>query len=336
MNEFSQMIEDTSRRIFTDLCDKQVVDKAEAGQWPSGLWNALEENGLTLAGIPEQVGGSGGTTADSLLVIREAARAAAPLPLAETFLAADILASLGVSVPPGPLSCGMVRVDENSDPITRYAGEIPFAAVSNNLVLIKEDGQAFLVPVSVCKVVPVTSFTGEPVDEVSVDLNTNNDYHIGKIEGSDFRLNGARVRAMMLAGAMESALEMAIHYAQERNQFGRSISKFQAIQHQLATMATEVAAASRASDMLLEDGVDDFLVGVAKARIGEAAGVCASVAHQVHGAIGYTLEHALNHRTRRMWAWRDEFGNETEWNRLLGQQILSKGADQAWPYLASI
>ena len=48
-------------------------------------------------------------------------------------------------------------------------------------------------------------------------------------------------------------------------------------------------------------------------RVGEAAGDGAAIAHQVHGAMGFTYEHSLHHFTRRLWAWREEFGNESFW-----------------------
>lgn len=87
MNE-QQLITDTIRRILQDQCAKVTVDAAEAGVWPAGLWQTLEDNGLTLAGISEASGGTGGELAASLLMIREAASVGAPLPLAETFIAA--------------------------------------------------------------------------------------------------------------------------------------------------------------------------------------------------------------------------------------------------------
>ena len=59
---------------------------------------------------------------------------------------------------------------------------------------------------------------------------------------------GALARAMMMAGAMERALDTAVTYAGERKQFGRPIAKFQAVQQKLAVMAGQVAAAGAAAD----------------------------------------------------------------------------------------
>ncbi|MBV9315450.1 MAG: hypothetical protein JO100_17350 [Pseudonocardia sp.] len=74
-------------------------------------------------------------------------------------------------------------------------------------------------------------------------------------------------------------------------------------------------------------------VAVAKARTGEAAGVVARVAHQVHGAIGFTLEHDLRLVTTRLWAWREEDGSDAYWNAFVGRQALAAGVDGLWPML---
>ncbi|MBV9585355.1 MAG: acyl-CoA dehydrogenase, partial [Alphaproteobacteria bacterium] len=74
-------------------------------------------------------------------------------------------------------------------------------------------------------------------------------------------------------------------------------------------------------------------VAAAKVRVGEAASSGAAIAHQVHGAMGFTYEHSLHHSTRRLWAWREEFGNEALWAERLGRLIAEHGADELWPFL---
>ena len=76
-------------------------------------------------------------------------------------------------------------------------------------------------------------------------------------------------------------------------------------------------------------------MGAAKARAGEAASIAAGLAHQAHGAIGFTREYELHYATRRLWSWRDEFGNEAEWNRVVGRAALAAGADGLWPALTA-
>ena len=66
-------------------------------------------------------------------------------------------------------------------------------------------------------------------------------------------------------------------------------------------------------------------VASAKVRVGEAAGAGAAIAHQLHGAIGFTAEHALQRYTRRLWSWRDDFGAESHWAEELGRAVAAAG-----------
>jgi len=130
-----------------------------------------------------------------------------------------------------------------------------------------------------------------------------------------------------------------VQYANDRVQFGRPIGKFQAIQQQLSVLAENVAAsgvvASAAVEVAAQKGDFPFAVAVAKARVGEAAGKVAEIAHQVHGAIGFTHEHRLHHLTRRLWSWRDEFGVESEWQQELGRVVAARGGDGLWTLLSA-
>jgi len=82
--------------------------------------------------------------------------------------------------------------------------------------------------------------------------------------------------------------------------------------------------------------LDEVEVAVAKSRIGDAVGISTEIAHQVHGAMGYTKEHVLNHRTRRLWSWRDEFGGERVWHEVLGRKFASQPSDELWRQVASL
>jgi acyl-CoA dehydrogenase len=68
---------------------------------------------------------------------------------------------------------------------------------------------------------------------------------------------------------------------------------------------------------------------------GDAADAGPRIAHQVHGAIGFTYEHALHFFTRRLWAWRGELGTAEEWARVLGRAVVAAGPDGLWPLVTS-
>lgn len=103
-------------------------------------------------------------------------------------------------------------------------------------------------------------------------------------------------------------------------------------------MAGQTAAATAAADLGAEAFADNLrllVIAAAKSRAGEAAGIACAHAHQIHGAIGLTYEHSLHFFTKRLWSWRDKFGHETEWNRLLGRHMMRAGADHLWAELSA-
>src|ERR1700731_440319 len=112
MNDHTEnIIVDTAPRIFQDLCEPATVNEAEKGEWPKALWDALEESGLPLAWVPDDLGGAGATMADGFAVLRIAGRFAAPVPLAETLMAGWLLARAGITVPNGPMTVAPGHAD---------------------------------------------------------------------------------------------------------------------------------------------------------------------------------------------------------------------------------
>jgi acyl-CoA dehydrogenase len=156
-------------------------------------------------------------------------------------------------------------------------------------------------------------------------------------------LMGGVARSLQIAGALETMLEISVRYSNERVAFEKKISKFQAVQHNLAKLAGEaaaaLAAASSAADAISNATVFDDAVFLeaasAKIRCAEAAEKGAAIAHQVHGAIGFTLEHILHRYTLRALAWRDDFGHDSHWAVELGKLVAARGADELWPLVAS-
>jgi acyl-CoA dehydrogenase len=149
---------------------------------------------------------------------------------------------------------------------------------------------------------------------------------------------GALARSAQMAGGLEFLLSQSVKYVTERVQFGRPLASFQAIQHQLALLAGHTAAAGIAAQKgfaAMDAGNAGFEIACAKIRTGEAAGLGAAIAHQCHGAIGFTYEHSLHFVTRRLWSWRAEFGAEAHWAAALGREVAARGADALWPYLTS-
>ncbi|MBS0337458.1 MAG: acyl-CoA/acyl-ACP dehydrogenase [Proteobacteria bacterium] len=340
----------TIDRVFEEHCGKGVREAAEGGAWPAGLWQALEDVGLTTAALAEDAGGSGLEFGDAMLALRRTAYHAAPVPLAETMLAGRLLSAAGIAVPAGALTVAPVHgadrleIARGASGYTVYgtARRVPWGNQCAHVVVAGEcNGEAMVGLAQAAGMAGSVerNLAGEPRAEMHFKAAPL--IAAAPLADAHARMGaeGALLRSVQMAGALERSLEYALLYANERVQFGRPIGKFQAIQHLLAVLAGQVAASSAAADAAVEacrESPDGFMVPVAKARIGEAAGRAAEIAHQVHGAMGYTREHNLHYVTRRLWSWRDEFGNETHWQMRLGRMIAAKGADALWPMLTGV
>jgi acyl-CoA dehydrogenase len=181
---------------------------------------------------------------------------------------------------------------------------------------------------------PAENLAREPRDTLTIDAVPEAVAPAASgIGPQQLRAVGAAMRSLQMAGALARITAISVQYAQDRVQFGRPIGKFQAVQQNLAVLAGQTAAASAAADLAAEavaEGIRLLPIAAAKSRTGEAAGQGAAIAHQVHGAIGFTYEHTLHFFTKRLWSWRDEFGNEAEWNLHVGRHMAKAGADRLW------
>ncbi len=138
------------------------------------------------------------------------------------------------------------------------------------------------------------------------------------------------------AGALDAALAMSIEHANSRVQFGKAIGQFQAVQQSLALFAVEAAAvnvAGQAAAAALDKGDALFEIAAAKLRTNMAIGTGTAIAHQVHGAIGFTREYGLHHLTRNLIAWRSAHGNDRYWADVLGGLACAHGGAGLWTEL---
>jgi acyl-CoA dehydrogenase len=352
MNETTNILVDSATRLFGEKCTSRVVQDAAAGKWPAELWSALEDTGLTAATVSADRGGAGSSFEDALTIVRLAGKFALPLPLSETLLGAWMLSESGLDVPAGPISIAPVfhgeRPDLRDEGGWRISGTfecVPWAGDAAHVaVLCEADGRRYVasVPRNNYDVEAGRSLAGEPRDRVVMkDILLGSGFVAPAGPGVDitsFWNRGALMRLVAMEGALDRILQMTVEYCKTRNQFGRPIGKFQAVQQQIAVLAGNVAAASAASAAAIgaaANGTATFEIAAAKARICEAATVVSSIAHQLHGAIGFSQEYDLHLLTRRLWSWRDEFGDETQWWAWLGERVTEIGGDGLWSLLTA-
>jgi acyl-CoA dehydrogenase len=351
--ESENIVAETAEKIFADLADAQTINRDKKGDWKAPLWQALTEAGLPLSWVPEDCGGSGASLAEGFSVLSAAGRFAIAVPLAETMLAGWLLAQARISSPEGIMTVAPAspkdRIAVGADgTLSGRARGVPFAKDARHIAVLAHGAGGFsiaLVDAAGCRIEAGLNLASDGSDTVTFN-------HTAPIaikpapKGFDqdsLMLMGAVARSLQIAGALESMLEISVRYSGERVAFEKKISKFQAVQHNLARLAGETAAAmtaaSSAADTIANAASFDDAVFLeatsAKIRCAEAAEKGAAIAHQVHGAIGYTLEHILHRFTMRALAWRDDFGHESYWAVELGKRIAARGADELWPLVAS-
>lgn len=347
------MIEQSAARLFSENVDKALLEKFEAGTFPDDLWRLAADSGFSVALATEESGGIGQTWAAAYPILRGIGYWQVPLPLSETMIGTMLLSMSGIPLPEGPVTVieqglgnGLAATGGGASlRLSGRAMHVPWARNCRWAVVSLADGGIALFDLhdkATVAVAPHANHARIPADTLTMDGATAVAQARNPLPALDKPVwtLGAIARSAMLVGALEWLLEQSVQYANDRVQFGKPIGKNQALQQQLALMAGDVAASRVAALVAANDapstGTRDcaataFSAAVAKIRTGEAATRSVSVAHQVHGAIGFTYEHMLNFGTRRLWAWREEFGSDAWWAERLGKAAIGAGAANFWP-----
>ncbi len=306
---------DGARRLLADTCTYEVVQAAEADGWSATVWEALEAAGygsISELALP-----------DALAVLTVAGEHAAPVPLAEAALAGWLLDE--------PLSgaTGVALAGELHFRDGRLSGtvRVPWGHAVERIVAVV-DGRAVVVPVaSAARIERHTNIAGEPRDTLAFEDAAPEDV---RPAACDLRERGALTRAALMAGALTAMARLTVAYASERRQFGRPIAAFQAVQQHLVVIAQQACLVGAAAEGAAAI-TGSFEIAAAKAVASRAALIATQAAHQVHGAMGMTQEYPLHHFSRRLWAWRSEFGDEQYWASRLGSGVVARGAENLYP-----
>lgn len=318
MNEFVEALD----RLLAHACTPDVVRAIELGGPAMDLWATLEESGFADAMVAEAQGGAGLTLAGVFGLFVAEGRHAVPLPLGHTMVARAALAAAGAQVPQGAIAIAPWAECDDAGQIA--CRNVPWGCAAQWIVAALP-GRWLLLPTETATRAKSGIHAG-----LHADLRWAGESAatFSGLAPSAWREAGAVVTAAQMVGALERALDMTLQFANDRVQFGRSIGKFQAIQHQLAVMAEQVAAARMAAQIgchAAQAFPNPLRAALAKARVSEAAALVAPLAHAIHGAIGVTAELDLQLFTRRLHAGRADFGSETLWNRELGRALLASG-----------
>lgn len=300
MSDTAQILDDAFDRLLSRRLP-DVLARNEDGL-PEALMIDVIEAGFARVLVSEEDGGLGGMITDAANIAWRAGWHAAPLPIVEMLLLShlDPTADLGT--------------------VTVAHGTPALAPALHNTQFI---------------------YTGSS----RIDAPTAKVFH--HISGSKwFRLDGiaddhsdeinamgALLTAAVMVGAIARVLAIVTDHATTRTQFGRSLSKFQAIQHQLAEATSELTLSEASLANALDAGPSDALLWrSAKSQTGIAATKVAATAHQVMGAIGFTEDHELHHFTKLLWQGRDSWGRQVDCERAIGQAACAT-PNGLWAYL---
>lgn len=351
MNHTDTVLLHSVTRVFDALCTDEHLHLAEQGEWLASHWQAIEDLGLPMALLSEETGGFGMDLAEALALLPLAGRHALPLPLAETMLTNFRLGEAGFAVGSGVAVLGLPQERRPLELIKQPSGwtlwgdclHVPWGRYAERVAVVCAHGgdtRLIVLPTGAWQVEPGVNIAGTPQDRLSISCHLPDDAVKPAPHPIDtYVADEAATRVLLMAGALERVLEMTVQYASERVQFGKPLGKFQVIQQNLALLASHACAAAAAADMAIRaivEGQSLMPIAMAKSRAGEAAGLACALAHQIHGAIGFTAEHRLHFFTRLLWAWRDQGGSEAYWNRRIGQQLAKADADDVWPILSSV
>ncbi|GAA5232940.1 acyl-CoA dehydrogenase [Verticiella sediminum] len=345
MNDMAEMLADSAERLFGAEVSRNLQEAAEAGGWQAGLWQAVSDSGLQNLLVPEEAGGAGLAWAEAMPVLLAAQRHLPPVPFLEGVACAWMLHR----VPDSRSAFGAVPADAvwtlGDAGGLAVLGDgcsgnvsLPWGRHAARALLWSEDAGWLLVDLAGASVDVRANIAGEPRDVLGL-REARILARVPGLPGESAQVVGAQLRAIAIQAALERVLDQCVTYANERVQFGRPIGRFQAIQHLVAQVANHVVASRMAVAQACEaagTAVWDEAVAVAKVTASRAAGEVAAMAHQVHGAMGFTYEHSLHFATRRLWSWRAECGGEAQWARWLGERAILRGGAAHWEHLTGV
>lgn len=333
-NELTQLVDDIGRRSF----ETRLGDRGVPEGFDEALWRNLEQTGLSRLTASQEAG-----AAEAAIVLAGLARHAAAVPIAETDLLAAWLAdAAGVAVAgDGALTVAITDAKAADGRISGTATDVPWPRSAGVLLAARTADALHVAVVDDPQVVDGHNLAGEPRGTFAFDLPVERFARLDPAVSEELVRRGAWSRCVQTVGVLDAAAALTVAHTRERQQFGRPLSAFQAVQHSLAAMSGEIERARAATTLAVAAAADygfgsteaDYAVTVAKVAVGRAVEPVTTIAHQLHGAIGVTREHQLWLATMRARSWVDDFGSTAHYARRLGRTALS--TDDPWDVVVS-
>jgi acyl-CoA dehydrogenase len=334
-DQTSDPVEQMVSRLFADKVSHERVLEAEQATLLRDLWEAVADLGLPGIGVSEEAGGSGGALADVVTLLRTAGRYAVPLPLLEHHLAAWLVAAAGGTVDgaePWSVAPPQAPLTIDGTTVSGTLRDVAWGGSVARVVALAEqsDGgvRVAVVEPTYAEVTSGRDIAGQPRDVLTFD-GAPAEILTSAVTPDALAQRGAVLRAAQMAGAMAAVNDLTRGYTAQRQQFGRPIGTFQSVRTHLVYLAQMAVMTQLCVDRAaaaLEDGRDASFDALAtKLVANQNAAVTIRSGHQAHGAIGMTREYALQDHTRRLNAWRGDWGAELALADRIGEAALAAG-----------
>jgi alkylation response protein AidB-like acyl-CoA dehydrogenase len=294
-NDEQQAIRDTAREMLAKRSPlSRVREHAEAGTRDDDLWKEICELGWPGIAIDEAHGGQGLGMVELAILCEELGYACAAVPFLSNAIAGLVIAEGGSDEQRSRWLPGIASGEERGA-----------AALDQETPAIVPDPDGAAVIVLPGGLVEAGSAKIEPVDLIDQTRTYARVSGDGEAQASETGMHRSMVAiAAEMVGVAQRAMEMAVEYAKEREQFGRPIGAYQAVSHRCADMLWDVEEARSltlyaAWTADAEPETLPYAAHMAKARASDAAWSVASSALQVLGGIGFTWEHDLQFLLKR-------------------------------------
>lgn len=291
-------------------------------------WSALAEMGVLGLLVPESAGGLGMTQDDLVGIVLECGYAGLPDPIVDTAALAPVVLAASGSDSAADLLAGIASGEISVAVGFGEHPNVPSASTVDYFVLVGESG-AYLAKPDQVGVEPLESVDGSrdlarltwDARGIELLLGVDSEHVLNEVENA-----AATFTAAQLVGLSRRMLDMTVEYTSERKQFGVAIGTFQAVKHTLANASLDVEFAeplALAAAHELSVGADATVASaMAKSRASRAAQGASDACLQMHGAIGYTVEHDLHLFMKRAWALSRHHGSEDHHRAVVRRALL--------------
>jgi alkylation response protein AidB-like acyl-CoA dehydrogenase len=372
LSKAQKLLQQSARDFFARELKPERVRELMATDtgYDDGLWRAMADQGWTGLIIPEEFGGLGLSSVDLLAVCEEMGRACLPGPFLSTLWAAALINRAGGEgqrkqylepIAAGDMKATVALLEEGSDWNPEAVGlraekegkefrlrgrkEFVTDAEIADLIICVARGNDGLVLAPVEKGARGMKIAATPGVDATRKLYSVEFDDVVAPEADALAFNTRTLDAVESAtaaavvalcaemlGGMRWTLETAVEYAKTRQQFGKAIGVYQAVQHQLSDMflMTEGARSAvyyAAWAVSENDPSAKLAVSIAKAYCSDAAREVGNRGVQAHGGIGFTWEHNLQLYYKRAKASEVMFGDANYHREEIARKVVDEPED---------